>query len=246
MSPAIWAFGAAFLGSSVESVEALTVLLAVGLTRGWRSALQGAAVALVTLVAMVAAFGGVVARVPEATLKLAIGTLVLLFGLRWLHKAVLRAAGVISKHDEQAAFEETQRRLLGSAGRRVDRTAFVLAFQAVFLEGLEVAFIVVAAGAGGRALTAAAAGGIGAVLVVGILGASLRHPLVRIPENTLKYTVGIVLAGLGTFWVVEGMGVRWPFDAVSALPLAALYWVASRIALSLLRASRPRALGEAA
>lgn len=237
MGQAYVAFGAALVASTVEAVEALTVVLAVGLIRGFRSALLGAGVAFVLLVALVATIGGVViTRVPRSLLELVVGILILVFGLRWLRKAVLRAAGVKAMHDEARTFAETEVRLRGgTAGAGIDREGFVTSFQAVLLEGFEVAFIVVAAGAGGRALGAAALGGGVAVVGVGALGFALRKPLTRVPENTLKYGVAVALVSLGTYWAADGAGVRWPLDFLSVVPLALLCVAASWTAVLLIR-----------
>src|ERR1700737_4259880 len=160
MSTAFVSFAAAFIGSLVESVEALTIVLAVGLTRGWRSPLYGTVAALVALAVLVLVFGQlIVQRVPESTLKLIIGTLLLLFGLRWLHKAVLRSAGVVELHDEERAYEKTVSELQGSVTRQ-DWVGFVIAFKGVFLEGIEVVFIVVAVGGPGKYFPEAVAGGL--------------------------------------------------------------------------------------
>ena len=231
----VFVFGAAFLGSAVEATEALTIVLAVGLTRGWRSPLIGTAAALVALAVLVVVFGQlIVAYVPENVLKLIIGTLLLLFGLRWLHKAVLRSSGVIPLHDEAAAFKETVEELKGLAVR--DWVGFTLAFKGVFLEGLEVAFIVIAVGGTNHGqLAVATAGGLLAMVVVGAIGFAVRKPLAQVPENTLKYAVGVILTSLGTFWVGEGMGAKWPGDFVSIAALIAIYFVASRLAITLIR-----------
>ena len=227
-------FGAAFLGSAVESVEALTIVLAVGLTRGWRAPLLGAAVALVALAALVLAFGQlIVTTVPEAALKLVVGTLLLLFGLRWLHKAVLRSAGAVAMHDEDSAYRQAVAQLGGASA--TDWVGFVLALKGVFLEGLEVVFIVIAVGGTGGGFPAAIAGGIAAAVVVAGAGVIVRRPLARVPENTLKYGVGVILTSLGTFWVAEGMGARWPLDLVSIVGLVAVYLAASRLAIGLIR-----------
>jgi uncharacterized membrane protein len=178
-------FGAAFLGSAVESIEALTIVLAVGLTRGWRYPLYGTVAALSALVVLVLAFGQLITtRVPESTLKLVIGTLILLFGLRWLHKAVLRSAGVIALHDENKEYQETLQEL-EAGGRNKDWLGFTIAFKGVFLEGVEVAFIVFAVGANGHSLAVAAIGGVAAMVVVAGIGSVVRHPLATVPENTL-------------------------------------------------------------
>jgi uncharacterized membrane protein len=233
----LFAFGAAFLGSTVESVEALTIVLAVGLTRGWRAPLYGTVTALVLLAALVLAFGQLITRtVPESTLKLVVGTLILLFGLRWLHKAILRSAGVIALHDEEEEFEETVGELKADKpAARFDWAGYVIALKGVFLEGLEVAFIVFAVGANSKSLFVATIGGVAAMIVVAIAGLFVRHPLAKVPENTLKYSVGLILASLGTFWAAEGMGVSWPLDFVSIFGLAAIYFGASQWAVAINR-----------
>jgi uncharacterized membrane protein len=232
-------FGAAFLGSAVESVEALTIVLAVGLTRGWRSPLYGTLVALVALAVLVLLFGQlIVTRVPELTLKLIIGTLIVLFGLRWLHKAILRSAGVIAMHDENKSYEETVNELRGSPLRQ-DWVAFTIALKGVFLEGMEVVFIVVAVGGTGGGLGFAVAGGLLAMVVIAVIGLVVRKPLAQVPENTLKYAVGVILASIGTFWAAEGMGATWPLDLVSVLGIAAIYFGASRVAVMMVRRRRP-------
>jgi uncharacterized membrane protein len=234
MGQQLFIFGAAFLGSAVESVEALTIVLAVGLTRGWRAPLMGAAAALVALAALVVAFGQlIVTTVPEDALKLVVGTLLLLFGLRWLHKAVLRSAGAVAMHDEDRAYREAVAQLGGSG--TTDWIGFVLALKGVFLEGLEVVFIVIAVGGTGRGFPAAIAGGIAAAVVVAAAGLIVRRPLARVPENSLKYGVGVILTSLGTFWVAEGMGARWPLDFVSILGLVAVYLAASQTAIRLIK-----------
>ena len=232
-------FGAAFLGSAVESVEALTIVLAVGLTRGWRSPLYGTVVALLALAVLVAIFGQlIVTRVPELTLKLIIGTLIVLFGLRWLHKAVLRSAGAIAMHDEDKSYAATVSEIQGTAARQ-DWIGFTIALKGVFLEGLEVVFIVVAVGGTSGGLPIAVAGGLLAMITVAGAGLVVRKPLARVPENTLKYAVGIILTSLGTFWAAEGMGAAWPLDFVSVLGIAAVYFGASRVAVALIRRPVP-------
>jgi uncharacterized membrane protein len=231
----LFTFGAAFLGSAVESTEALTIVLAVGLTRGWRSPLYGTVLALVSLAVLVVLFGQlIVQRVPDSVLKLIIGTLLLLFGLRWLHKAVLRSAGVVAMHDEARAYEQTVSEMQ-SALTRQDWVGFVIAFKGVFLEGLEVVFIVVAVGGTTQYFPWAVAGGLVAMVVVAAAGVVVRKPLARVPENTLKYAVGIALTSLGTFWAAEGMGASWPLDFVSILFLVVAYFAASRLAVELIR-----------
>src|SRR5207245_7074187 len=233
-----FSFGAAFLGSAVESTEALTIVLAVGLTRGWRAPLPGTVAALVAPAVLVILFGQlIVTRIPDSALKLLVGTLLLLFGLRWLHKAVLRSAGVVALHDEQRAYQNTVNQLQ----RATDWVGFILALKGVFLEGLEVVFIVIAVGGTGRGLPVAVVGGLLAMVVVAITGVVVRRPLARVPENTLKYAVGIILTSLGTFWAAEGMGASWPLDFVSIGGLAVIYFVASRLAVQMIR--RPALAG---
>ena len=235
MGQQLFIFGAAFLGSAVETTEALTIVLAVGLTRGWREPLLGALLAIVLLGLLVLVFGQlIVTTIPEWALKLLVGTLLLLFGLRWLHKAVLRSAGVVAMHDEVRAFQDTVNQL-GEAVTRRDWVGFILALKGVFLEGLEVVFIVLAVGGPGHAWTAAITGGLTAAAVVAAAGLAVRKPLARVPENTLKYAVGILLTSLGTFWAAEGMGASWPGDFLSIFALAGIFVVASRLAVTLIR-----------
>src|SRR6266581_2652039 len=227
MGQQLFIFGAAFLGSAVESVEALTIVLAVGLTRGWREPLLGTAAALALLAALVIAFGQlIVTTIPESALKLVVGTLLVLFGLRWLHKAVLRSAGVIAMHDEEHAYAQAVSSLQGGVTGKRDWIGFTLALKGVFLEGLEVVFIVIAVGGTSGGLHIAVAGGVLAMIVVAAAGYIVKRPLARVPENTLKYAVGVILTSIGTFWAGEGMGAVWPLDFVSIGVLAALYFVA--------------------
>jgi uncharacterized membrane protein len=235
MGQQLFIFGASFLGSAVESTEALTIVLAVGLTRGWRAPLLGAVAAVAVLVVLVVAFGQLlVTVVPDYLLKIVVGTLLLLFGLRWLHKAVLRSAGVEAMHDEQHAYNQTVNQL-SAAPERTDWVGFVLALKGVFLEGLEVIFIVIAVGGTGHGWPAAIAGGVAAAVVVAAAGVAVRRPLARVPENTLKYAVGLILTSLGTFWAAEGMGAQWPLDIASIALLLAVYFTASRLAITLIR-----------
>ena len=219
LAPAVTA---AFLASIVEFVEALTVILAVGSVRGWRGALSGAGAALALLLAMVAIFGPALALVPLNLVQLFVGTLLLLFGMRWLRKAILRAAGVLALHDEAAAFakEAELMRAAGRTGPGFDRIGFSAAFQITMLEGVEVVFIVIAVGAGGVGLMLPAAlGAVAALLLVVLLGVIVHRPLSRVPENQLKFVVGVLLSSFGAFWVGEGMGLDWPGDDWSILAL---------------------------
>lgn len=233
---------AAFLASVVECVEALTVVLAVGSVRGWRSALGGAAAALVVLGAIVAALGPALSRIPLHAIQLAVGALTLLFGLRWLRKAILRAAGRIPLHDEEAAFAKNAAAMRRSAGRAGswDRVAVAASFNITMLEGTEVIFIVIAVGAGGTGLLLPAAiGAAVALLVIVGFGFALHRPLARVPENMLKFGVGVLLSGFGTFWVGEGAGFAWPANDAAILMLVGAYLA---IALVLVGMSRQRVL----
>ena len=214
---------AGFLASLVEFVEALTVILAVGAVRGWRGALTGTAAALAVLLAIVVMFGPLLTRIPLEDVQLVVGGLLLLFGLRWLRKAILRAAGVIPLHDEVAAYDKETSNLRGAGPRNGhwDTVAVVAAFKITMLEGLEVVFIVIAVGAGGIGLlVSAAAGAVAALLLVCALGVVLHRPLAMVPENHLKFVVGVLLAAFGTFWVGEGIGLTWPGSDWSILGLA--------------------------
>jgi len=221
---------ASFMASMVEFVEALTIVLAVGVVRGWRSALLGAAAALALLVALVAVLGPALTRIPLQAVQLVVGTLLLLFGLRWLRKAVLRAAGVLALHDEARAFAEHTallRRQGTAAASAIDTVAFGASFKIVMLEGIEVVFIVIAIGAGGTTLVPACIGAALALLAVVILGLWLHRPLAKMPENTLKFGVGVLLSAFGCFWVGEGIGIEWPGqDAVLPALVAAFLAVA--------------------
>jgi uncharacterized membrane protein len=227
-----------FLASSVEMVEALTIVVAVGVTRGWRSALEGAAAALVALAALVVAIGPALVRyVPLNGLRIAVGGLLLVFGLQWLRKAVLRAAGLKAKHDEDTIFAEQVSEL--SAGPRPakgrDSTAFAVAFKGVFLEGLEVVVIVLTLGIADHRLGLAAAGAGAAVVVVGVVGAAVSRQLASVPENAMKMAVGIMLVSFGTVWAGEGVGVRWPGSELALPVLVGVYAVVTWVTVSLVR-----------
>ena len=219
---------AAFAASLVEFVEALTIILAVGVVRGWRSSLLGAGAGLALLALLVGALGRSLTAIPLPVVQLVVGTLLLLFGLRWLRKAVLRAAGVIALHDEAAAFEQESaalRKATAVSALRVDAIAFTTAFKAVLLEGLEVVFIVIAIGAGGAGgalLWPAIAGAALALLLVMTLGLALHRPLASLPENQLKFGVGVLLSAFGMFWVGEGIGLAWPAGDWALLGLSAI------------------------
>jgi uncharacterized membrane protein len=227
---------ASFLASLVEFVEALTVLLAVGSVRGWRWPLAGAGAALLVLLALALCFGRAVMLVPLDLLRLGVGTLLLLFGLRWLRKAILRAAGIIPLHDEDQAFarEAAAMRRRGASAGGWDAVAFGTCFEIVMLEGLEVLFIVIAVGAGGFLLPAGI-GALAALGVVSMLGVMLHRPLARIPENPLKFTVGVILSAFGTFWVGEGLGIHWPGGDGSVVWLVGGFLAVAATGLCLVR-----------
>ncbi|MFG1704188.1 COG4280 domain-containing protein [Nonomuraea sp. M3C6] len=212
MTGATWGLvTSVFVASLVEFVEALTIVLAMGVTRGWRSAIAGVAAALVALTAFTFATGYALRTwMPESLLQLVVGTLLLIFGLQWLRKAVLRSSGLKALHDEEDEFAE-QRAAARDAGssRRfgLDSFAFVVSFKGVFLEGVEVVFIVITFGLSADNLPAAIGGAAVAGLLVVIVGSILHKPLSMVPENTLKYGVGLLLASFGAYWAVEGLGV---------------------------------------
>ncbi len=239
---------AAFLASMVEFVEALTVVLAVGSTRGWRDALGGTAAALGALLLILATLGTALTRVPLDAIQIGVGGLLILFGLRWLRKAILRAAGIIPLHDETEAFAKQTQALQGG-GRAAgwDRVAFMTAFQITMLEGIEVVFIVIAIGAGGAGLLLPASlGALAALLVVVVLGVAIHRPLARIPENSLKFVVGVLLSAFGSFWFGEGIGIEWPGADWCILALTAGYMVVALSAVPLCRARAGRAMGDTA
>ncbi|MBI3941463.1 MAG: hypothetical protein HY326_00490 [Chloroflexi bacterium] len=233
---------AAFLASGVEMVEALTIVLAVGVTRGWRSPLIGAGMAAVVLAAIVVLLGPALAFIPISVLRLVIGTLLLIFGLQWLRKAILRASGYKALHDEEAIYlrEVAEARAAGQVARAgMDWYSFTLAFKGVFLEGLEVAFIVVAfGGTQGGGIPLAATGAALAFVIVGLAGLVIHRPLSQVPENTMKFAVGLMLTTFGIFWGAEGAGVAWPGSDLAILGLLLFLVLVSLMAVRLLQARR--------
>jgi uncharacterized membrane protein len=214
----------AFLASAVETVEALTIVLGVGVVRGWRSTLIGVGAALLVLAALIAVLGPALGRIPIDGLRLVVGALLLVFGLQWLRKAILRASGYKALHDEDEAFREERERA-AAAGvdqrRGVDWYSFTVAFKGVLLEGLEVVFVVIAFGAAQGRFDVAIAGAAAAVVLVVVVGVLVRKPLERVPENTIKFAVGLLLTSFGIFWAAEGAGVDWPGDELSLLAVIA-------------------------
>jgi uncharacterized membrane protein len=229
-------FIASFLGSFVEVVEAFTIVLAVGVTQGWRPSLLGSALALIVLVALVVFLGPLLGLIPLDLIQLIIGTLLVLFGLRWLRKAILRASGFIPLHDEASAFgAEVDSLARQSADRRANMLAAIVAFKAVLLEGVEVVFIVIATGAGNGMIGYASAGAAAAFLIVGCIGLLLHKPLSTVPENSLKFVVGLLLSAFGIFWIGEGLGADWPGADMSLLGILAVLAIFSVIAVRMLR-----------
>ncbi len=232
------ALGAAFLASIVEVVEAFTIVLAVATLRGWRPAALGSAGALALLAGAVLLLGPLLSSIPIHALQLAIGILLLVFGMSWLRKACLRNAGVIPLHDEDEIFV-AQTAELGDATRRhqarLDWIAGMTALKGVLLEGLEVVFIVIAVGAGGGLLLPASLGALLACALVLLIGAIVHRPLSRVPENILKFGVGVMLSAFGVFWTGEGFGLDWPGQDLALLVFAAIFLAAGLVGSTLAR-----------
>lgn len=233
----------AFIASAVEFVEATTIVLAVGITRGWRAPLVGTALSALTLAVIVATFGvALVTVVPEHLLLGLVGTLLLLFGLRWLRKAVLRFAGIVALHDEEEIYrrEIAQLRARGLTRTEWDWVGMIVAYKAVLLEGVEVAFIVIAFGAKGfAAMNAAIWGAVAAGVLVVAVAVIIRGPLTAVPENWMKFGVGAMLSSFGVFWFGEGIGAEWPGDAASIPIILGAFLAASWLAVRMLRGLVP-------
>ena len=224
-------------------VEAFTIVLAVGITQSWRPALAGTAAALGLLALIVVVFGPLLTLVPLELLQFVVGVLLVLFGLRWLRKAILRASGVLPLHDEMAEFaRETDLLKRHAAERRADRLAFIASFKAVLLEGVEVVFIVIAVGTAHRMTLWAAVGALAAATLVFIVGFALHRPLARLPENTLKFAVGLMLSSFGVFWTGEGLGIHWPGADLALLGIFAVFTAFALTAVAVLG----RQIGEVA
>jgi uncharacterized membrane protein len=234
-----------FLACAVEAVEALTIVLAAGTGRDWRSALFGVAAGLLCLAAIVAVLGPTLTILPIGGLRLLVGGLLLVFGLQWLRKAILRAAGLKALHDEQAIYarEAAAARAAVQTSRFAvpDWYAFTLSFKGVLLEGLEVAFIVITFGANQGSIGPAVLGAASAVVIVAAAGLAVRRPLARVPENTMKFAVGVMLTSFGTFWGAEGAGAHWPGSDAAILALIAFYLATSLGGVAILRAVSPPA-----
>ncbi len=238
-------FLSAFLASGVEFVEALTIVLAAGLARGWRSALAGLGAATVVLAVIVAVLGPALTAIPLQALRLVVGALLLIFGLQWLRKAILRASGYKALHDEDAIFARELADASGAAHVEragVDWYGFTLAFKGVLLEGLEVVFIVLTFGSAQGSIPLAAAGAAAALILVAGVGLAVRAPLARAPENAMKFAVGVMLTTFGVFWSVEGAGADWPGSDAAILGVLAWIVLSSFVLVRLLRRERLEAV----
>jgi uncharacterized membrane protein len=235
-----------FLACAVEAVEALTIVLAVGTTRSWRSAFTGVGAAIVVLAVLTAVLGPALTALPINALRLVVGALLLIFGLQWLRKAILRAAGLKALHDEQEAYarELAAAREQGTVPHGLDPYSFTISFKGVLLEGLEVVFIVLTFGANQHNVGLAAAAAGVAVLAVTLIGIAVHAPLARVPENALKFVVGVMLTSFGTFWGAEGAGAHWPGGDAALLAVIPLTLLAALALVALLRrrsgVARPR------
>ena len=232
-----------FIACTVEAVEALTIVLAVGATRSWRSAMYGVGAALIALAAVTAALGPALTALPINVLRGVVGGLLLVFGLQWLRKAILRASGLKALHDEEAAFAQqtTAAREAGAVATGLDAYAFLVSFKGSFLEGLEVVFIALTFGANQKNVPLAAAAAAAAVLVVAGVGVLLRAPLARVPENSLKFVVGVMLTSFGVFWGGEGVHAHWPGGDTALLvivPAVLLFAVGTVVLLKRVLAER--------
>src|SRR5690348_11722066 len=241
MTAGVFLVLSAFLASAVEMVEALTIVLASGIARGWRSSLIGMAAAVLALAVIVAALGPALTVVPLNALRLVVGGLLLAFGLQWLRKAILRASGFKALHDESAIFARETAEAEGAAREEragLDWYGFTLSFKGVLLEGLEVAFIVLPFGSTQGSVGLAALGAAIALVIVAVVGVLVRAPLTRVPENTMKFAVGVMLTTFGIFWSAEGAGAHWPGDEAS-LPVVLLFVIALSLgSVALLRRRR--------
>ncbi len=232
-------FLSSFLASAVEVVEAVTLVLAAGVTRGWRSTWIGVGAASLALAAMIAILGPALQTyVPLDALRVVIGTMLLIFGLQWLRKAIMRYTGLKELHDEAKIYQREVAQLAGepgASGTGMDWTAFTVAFKGVLLEGLEVVFIVITFGVSARDIMPALIGAIAAAIIIIAIAVVVHEPLSRVPENTLKFVVGIMLTGFGTFWAGEGVGLEWPGADLAILALLVFYAAVSGGLILMLR-----------
>ncbi|MGH3159494.1 MAG: hypothetical protein ACRDNF_23370 [Streptosporangiaceae bacterium] len=235
-------FVAVFLACAVEAVEAATIVLAAGTARDWRSALTGMAAALALLIVLVAALGPAVSALPLRELRLVVGALLLIFGLQWLRKAILRATGHKALHDEDEIYRKQLDAAAAAPARRLgsvpDWYGFTLSFKGVLLEGLEVVFIALTFGGNAHNIPLAGLAAVCAVVVIAAAAAAVRVPLARVPENTLKFVVGIMLTAFGTFWGTEGAGAHWPGSDAALLVLAPAIAVFALALVALMRRAR--------
>ena len=238
-----------FVACAVEAVEALTIVLAAGLTREWRSTFQGMAAALAVLAVAVAVLGPALTLVPLTGLRLVVGALLAVFGLQWLRKAILRASGYKGLHDEEAIYARQVAAARSATSKRRrgvrDWYAFTLSFKGVLLEGLEVVFIAITFGANQQNQGLAAAAAAAAVVVVAAVGIAVRAPLSRVPENTMKFAVGVMLTSFGVFWGAEGAGVSWPGNDAALLVIVPVTLLVAAGYVALLRRARAAASGGA-
>ncbi len=237
----VFLVASSFLASAVEMVEALTIVLAAGLTRGWRSSLTGVLAGAAVLAVIIGALGPALTVIPLDSLRLVVGGLLLVFGLQWLRKAILRSSGYKALHDEDAIFARELDDARGADGpirAGIDWYGFTLSFKGVVLEGLEVAFIVLTFGSAQRNIPLAAVGAAAALVLVATVGVAVRAPLARVPENTMKFAVGVMLTSFGIFWSSEGAGVHWPGADVSLLGVLAFVVAVSALFVTLLRRQR--------
>jgi uncharacterized membrane protein len=240
-------FISVFLACAVEAVEATTIVLAAGTARDWRSATSGLVAGILVLAAITAVLGPAVTKLPLPALRLFVGALLLIFGLQWLRKAILRASGHKELHDEDAIYTKQLAAAQAASSQRIglvpDGYAFTLSFKGVLLEGLEVVFIALTFGGNAHDIPLAALAAVIAVLVVGLLGLAVRAPLARVPENTLKFVVGVMLTAFGTFWGTEGAGAKWPGSDGALLVIAPAIACFALLLVVVLRRSGPPATG---
>ena len=243
MSSAVWGLAiSVFVAAIVEMVEALTIVLAMGMTRSWKSTIAGICAALVCLAAFTAVTGYALATwLPRSSLQLVVGTLLLVFGLQWLRKGILRAAGRKGLHDEAAIFDKKAKEAAAAENRSflgLDWFSFVISMKGVFLEGVEVVFIVITFGLNAHNMPVAIIAAVAAVIVVLVLAIAIHAPLTKVPENTLKFGVGMLLTTFGTFWAIEGLGavtpsgtsLAWPMSDFILVPILA-FWILLSIVL---------------